>query len=194
MVRVIVAALIGGILLFVWGFVSWTVLTWHNTSGGQLPNEEIVVAAMQGNITESGIYWIPGMAREPAASDEAKKAAEEAWMERHRAGPIGMLVYHPEGREPMMPKVFAQGLGLSFLSALIAAVLLVSSGIGNYVGRVAFVTMLGLFVGITADMSEWNWFSFPMDWTLANVGDRLVGWLLVGLVMAAIVKPNARRT
>ena len=47
MKRIAIATVLGGLMLFGWGFVSWEVLDWHETSGGQLPNEKAFVSAMK---------------------------------------------------------------------------------------------------------------------------------------------------
>ena len=35
----------------------------------------------------------------------------------------------------------------------------------------------------------WNWYEFPLEFTLAEAIDSVVGWLLAGFVIAAIVRP-----
>ena len=147
MIRVIAAAALGAMILFVWGMISWMLLPWHTETLGQLPDEDRVVAALRDTGTASGVYWIPGSeAPGPDLTDEQNTAWEEAWMEKHRAGPLAMLVYNAEGREPMAVNVFINGLGMNLVAALIAAMLLASAGrLTSYVGRVAFVAMLETF-------------------------------------------------
>ena len=183
--RVLVAGLVGGIVLFVWGAVSWMAIGWHNTSGGKLANESAVVDVLKDGDNGSGVYWLPGHSRE-----EMDEAAKETYAQAHRDGPVGVIVYHPEGREPMPAMTFVQGFVIDFFAAVIAALLLsVAAGsIKGYLGRVAFVTALGLFVGVFADLTNWNFMFFPTDWTVVALIDHVVTWLLAGLAIAAIVK------
>ena len=184
--RLILAAVIGAVILFAWSFVSWQLLGLHDTSGGTLPNEAAVTEALS-EVSDSGTYWIPGISRED--TKDAEKL--DGWKERHRAGPIGFIVYHRDGREPMPPAVFAVGFGINFAAALLAAFLLAAAGIRSALGRLLFVASLGLFVSITSELVAWNWMFFHVDWITANIIDHLVGWGLTGVAMAAIVKPRA---
>ncbi|MCP3979029.1 MAG: hypothetical protein GY716_06810 [bacterium] len=177
--RIVLAGVIGAIVLFVWGFVSWMALGWHNTTGGVLPDEPAVVQVLKDTVndrgaTEPGVYWIPGMADMEGLDDAEKEAAVEAWGNKHREGPLAMLVYRPTGREPMDALMFVRGFVLDFLAALLAALLLAFAAgtISGYVGRVAFVTGLGMFVAIYGEGMSWNYFGMPNDWSLVMVVDH----------------------
>lgn len=37
----------------------------------------------------------------------------------------------------------------------------------------------------------WNWYGFPADFTLAGMADQIIGFILVGFPLAAIVKQRA---
>jgi hypothetical protein len=55
--------------------------------------------------------------------------------------------------------------------------------------RVLLVALMGLFGFVSISISYWNWYGFPTDFTVAEAITEVVGWLLAGLVMAAIVRP-----
>jgi hypothetical protein len=193
--RIVLAGVIGGIVLFVWGFISWTLLGWHHTYGGTLPDEPAVVQVLKDTVndrgkTEPGVYWIPGMADTTGMDADGMAAAYEAWANKHREGPNAMLIYHPTGREPLDALVLARGFAIDLLAALLAALLLAfaTRTISGYAGRVAFVTALGMMVAIYGEGMAWNYFRFPNDWSLIMVVDHLIAWFLVGLVAGAIVK------
>jgi hypothetical protein len=57
--------------------------------------------------------------------------------------------------------------------------------------RVACVTLIGLLASIMTNVPFWNWYGFPSDFTLAQIIEHSVGWLLAGIVLAAIVRPSA---
>ena len=40
----------------------------------------------------------------------------------------------------------------------------------------------------------WNWYEFPSKYTIANIADNLIGFLIVGLIAAAFVKPGEARS
>ena len=59
----------------------------------------------------------------------------------------------------------------------------------GYGGRLAFVTLLGLFPMLSVDLPFNNWYGFPNAFTAAQFFMHLVGYMVGGLVVAAIVKP-----
>lgn len=183
--RAIAAAVVGAIILFMWGYVSWTVLPWHETSGFQLdpPNEAAIVASLQANVVEDGLYWIPG---EPEDMTEA--GAFEAFKERYEKGPFAILIYKGGGAEYMPPMTFARGFGLYFVASLLAALLLSLTNVRSYFVRLMFVTGLGVFVAVVGDLEQWNWMNFPTDWCTVNAADHIVAWFLAGLAIAGISK------
>ena len=73
---------------------------------------------------------------------------------------------------------------------LLAALLVWWAAIKGYAARVAFVTVLGLFPTLAAELPLWNWFGFPTLYMGALCVIHLVGFLAGGLLVAAI----ARRT
>jgi hypothetical protein len=90
-----------------------------------------------------------------------------------------------------MPKTFVTGLVLNFLVCFVAAWLLSKAlgGLRSYGARVQFVAILGLFAGIAIHLMYWNWWEFPTNYTIGCLADTVIGWTLVGLAIAAIVKP-----
>ena len=61
MKRIIIAAVLGAVIAYVWGVVSWMVLPWHSATMHNLPNEKLVVEQLRNGGLESGVYQIPAM-------------------------------------------------------------------------------------------------------------------------------------
>lgn len=185
--RVLLAGLAGGVVFFIWGAISWMVLPWHDEGIKSLPGEAAILPALRQNIGESGLYLFPPMP-EPQGDPAARKQFED----RHRAGPVGWLVYHPGGREPMPRAMFVKGFVINVLSALIAAGFLAGSGARRgYVARALLAAALGLFAGLCTHVMQWNWMLLPGVYTTIMVVDLVVGWLFAGLAMAAILRREA---
>ena len=182
MVRIIIAALLGGAACFVWGFVSWTILEWHGATIHDLPSEETaIVSALETSGAETGTYMFPGgMPREQEGPDF------EAWKEKYEGGPIGLLFYQKEGDEAMSPIAMAQGFGLNAAAAVIAALLLFVSGAARlgYFRRVLTIALTGASVALVADLAMWNWMPIPLDWTLVQATDHLIFFLILGITVS----------
>jgi hypothetical protein len=182
--RVVLAGLAGGVVVFVWGAVAHMMLPLGEMGVRQLPSEDKVVGTMKDAIREPGFYFFPGIDRSKAAEAEQK-----AWEKKIKEGPTGVLIIHPEGGEAMSPRQLGTELGSNIVSALLAAFVLtqVRSGYGM---RVLLVTLMGIFGFSSISVSYWNWYGFPSDFTIAEAITETVGWLLAGLVLAAIIRPS----
>ena len=76
----------------------------------------------------------------------------------------------------------------SFLSLLLAALLITwllmqTSGL-SYIRQVMFVTAIGLSAGVMVHLPYWNWWKFPLCYTIVSIFDLVIAWFLAGLVMA----------
>ncbi|GIV55177.1 MAG: hypothetical protein KatS3mg039_1695 [Candidatus Kapaibacterium sp.] len=189
MKRLILASLAGGVVLFVWGMLAWTVLPHHTMTMRPLPKEDSVVATLQHCIPSEGMYYFPGMMEGMDAHMQGTNT-EEAWRQRHMRGPIGMILYIPTGRDPMMAGQFVWGLVIFIVAAFIASWLLSRSTAvaGSYWQRVSFCGILGIFLAVADHLVAMNWLYFPADYTAAMIADAVVGWTLAGLAIAAVVK------
>lgn len=184
MKRVLLAGLLGGVVMFIWGWLSWGMLPWHNATIPNLPNEDAVIAVLQSSITASAVYQFPGM--------PAGEADMAAWTEKYKRGPSGMLFYSVEGKDPMGAGMFVGGFILEFIIATLAAWFL-SLALGRLPGygqRVGFLTMLGVLGALVSHIMAWNWMGNPMGYSLVMSADLVIASLLAGLVIAWRIKPE----
>jgi hypothetical protein len=191
-VRMLLAGVLGGVILFVWGFLAWVILPVHKTAIHEIPKQDTLIAALQSALSQKGVYAFPSMPQnEPSAADEHQ------WEERYRKGPIGMIVYDPAGSAPMMPVQMAIGIVINIISAFFVAWFLARSTALNahYIKRVAYCGMYGIFLVAASTLVMWNWFNEPGDWVTSLIVDYVVGWVLAGIGIAAIMKslPPAAR-
>jgi hypothetical protein len=183
MAKVIVGGLVGGLVVFFWGAIAHMALPIGEMGIRQIPNEDAVLGVLRPTIQEPGFYFFPGMDMSRRASESEK----EAWAAKLKQGPAGVLIIQPQGAEAMSPRQLGTEVVTDIVAALLAALLLTQVRAG-YRGRVAFVTLLGVFGFVTISVPYWNWYAFPTDFTAAEAIDQVVGWFLAGLVLAAIVR------
>ncbi|MGB8658297.1 MAG: hypothetical protein WCE90_11020 [Candidatus Zixiibacteriota bacterium] len=188
--KILLAGLVGGIVMYAWGIISHLILPLGMEGIKQIPNEEQVVTALRDDIKEPGFYFFPGEEHSPDMTKEQQKAAMQKWEEKIRQGPNGILIYTPEGKSPMSASQLIIELLSNIAGALVAAYLLSKAvgGITSFGVRVLFVALLGLFASLAIDISYWNWYGFPGSFTLAAIIDEVVGWGLVGLPLATMIK------
>jgi len=187
--RRLLAAIAGGIVVFIWSAMSHMALGLGSAGIRTLPNEERMAQAIRGVVTEPGLYFFPGM-------DPSRKMTpeeERAWTERYRRGPSGLMIVQPGGRDPMEPTQFVVELLADILAAGVAAFILAGLG-GPLLARAGAVGLLGLFEWADLSVSYWNWYKFPTLYTGAALVEQVVGWTLAGLVMALMLRPRPATT
>jgi hypothetical protein len=178
--RMLIAAILGTIIMFIWGGFSHMVL-FIGAGFTPLPNEDKVIETLKSSIPEQGLYLFPG-------KDFSKKYTpdeESAFMNKFQFGPVGMLMYRPVGGNPLSPKKLITQLISNFLSSLTAA-FIASLMFAGYWKRVFAITMLGGLACISVGMIYWNWYEFPTNFFLAQCVDLLVCFFLAGLLIAKI--------
>jgi hypothetical protein len=106
-----------------------------------------------------------------------------------KVNPSGLLLYHPPGRGiEMMPMNLLTEFVKETITSLIAAFLLAQTLIAVYAARVGFVSLVGIAAGLTTNISYWNWYGFPTDYTLAYAFTDIAGYVAAGLAIAAVLR------
>ena len=185
MKRILLAGLLGALVVFTWGILSWLVLPWHDVTLHQLPIAEPMLDVMRTNLPSSGVYAFPGHPENGSSEEMAE------WREKYQRGPVGLLFYSPQGKDPMSPVPYMIGFLLNFVTATLAAYLLslTLARTVHYRQRVIFVARLGVFAALVSHIALWNWMFLPVAYTIVMALDLIVGWVLAGLVIAWRIKP-----
>lgn len=193
MVRVLVAAILGALVVFIWGAVAWTVLQPYNDGFKRMSDEAAVTAVLDANLPESGAYFLPPMPEHgPNVSDEERIAINEAFTARHEKGPLGMILFHKSGEPIMEPLILVRGYGIQAGAAFIMALVLAIARVPSFVGRFAIALLMAMFAVTMTHIVNWNFLRFPDGFTLVLIADGVIAWALGGFVIALIVKPMAK--
>lgn len=178
--RILIAGLAGGIVMFLWSFVAHEFTPLAQIGVRTLPNESVTVDNLASSIGDkSGLYLFP------VPMDGNAPAASAA------TGPGGFLVYNAHSPFTMMPRNLIVEFLTELVESLIAAWLLAQTVLTAYAMRVAFVAAVGVVGAIVTNIPYWNWYAFPLDYTLAYSAIEIIAFLAAGLVIAAILKPKA---
>jgi hypothetical protein len=177
----LIATLAGAATMFVWGGLSHMVLL-KGAGFSRISGEERIVSALRTSLPGDGLYFLPSIDLKGNPTEEEKAA----WEARFRAGPTGMIVYHAAGDAPVSPKKLSVQLLSDVLAAGIVSYLL-SLAIAPYWKRVGLAALLGGFGLFAISSIYWNWYGFPNAFFLAQGVDMVVGWSLVGAVIAKLI-------
>jgi hypothetical protein len=190
MTRIILAALLGGIAMFIWTSIAHMALPLGEAGIREMPNESTVLDAMQSNIGEnSGFYYFPGLGVGQNPTHEQKNEAMKHMTENLARHPSGILVYHPAGSRPFqMARYVSVEFVTELIEAFLAVFLLAQTRLTSYGARVVFVTVVGIIAAIATNVSYWNWYGFPAVYTASYIFIQFIGFLCVGLVAGLVLK------
>ncbi len=192
MKRIVLAAVLGGLTLFVWMFVAHDLLGLGEMGVGEIPNEAVVLSAMRGAIPETGFYIFPSFGLGPKPTREQRNAAMPEYMKKYEQSPHGVVIYHPPSGPFNFGVLLGREFALNVLQALLAAILLWCAASGrNYGARVGIVTIAGVLAAISTNVEYWNWYEFPGNYVAGYMTTQIVGFVLAGFVIAAFVKNEA---
>lgn len=103
-----------------------------------------MLSALSANVTEPGFYFFPWGDR------GGSKEQMDAWAEKYRTSPAGIMIFKPQGGEMMPPSMLITELVTNILAALIAAFLLSRA--------------LGGLAGFSERRSLWRSSAFSPEW------------------------------
>lgn len=178
--RTLIAGLIGGVVFFMWAAFAHMVLPIGEMGMQRPASEDAVIAAASANMSTPGVYVVPGL-----SGDQMKdEAAVKAYSEKAKSNPYAFVVYQPQGKDGMdMGGNLATQFISDTLSAIVVAFVL-GLGAFGFSKRVFIATALGLFSWLTLSVPFWNWYRFPLDFTLGTLLEQVLGWLIAGVAMA----------
>jgi hypothetical protein len=170
MKKIIIAALVGGIILFMWQFVSWTLSGLHTGMQKYTPKQDEILKYLGDNL-EEGFYYLPTYP-EGTSNEEAGKI-----MENSMGKPWAQVYYH-KSLDANMGVNMVRGLVVDILAVLLLSWLLMK--MGNASMQTIILTTLAVgFIGYLTDVyTKSIWFETK---TLADLIDVIVGWGVVGV-------------
>jgi len=188
MSKIILAGILGSIAMFIWTAIAHMVLPLGEAGIRQLPDEAAFINAIGTTLVDHrGLYIFPGPDVAPNATSQEKKESMQRMKEKVEKGPSGILMYHPN-RE----FAFGKWLTVEYITELIEAILVVAllaqTRLMTFGGRVIFVTTAGILAAIATNVSYWNWYGFPKRYTAAYMFTEIVGFFLVGIVAAFVLR------
>jgi hypothetical protein len=177
--RILIAGLLGAIAMFLWTFVAHMVTPLGSTGFSHMQGEAAVLDTMDKSIGDHpGLYFFPWVDQNDPRMMEKSAALE-------KIHPSGLLLYRPAGKgmEGMPPSMLITEFVKQFVEATIAAwiVSMIAGGFGLRWGAV-----IGIYVAtsIATNVSYWNWYGFPLDYTMAQIVMEIVSGIVAGAAIA----------
>ena len=87
MKRIVLAALLGAVVYFIWQMLTWMVIPLHGPTVSGLPDESAVRDLLMEQSLDAGVYLVP------YGTDEQMMDPDSEFAERHREGPLFAIFY-----------------------------------------------------------------------------------------------------
>jgi hypothetical protein len=186
--RIVLAGLAGGVLVFLVSGILHSSTKLAEVGIRGIPNEDIVLMAMRNSIAEPGFYFFPAPNLSPMPKEQ-RQAEQSRYLAKYKQGPTGILIYKPGGEDLNYGTLLAIQFLIGLLAAfLVAWILGATASATTYGTRVMIVVLIGLFAEIYINLPYWNWYGFPMNYTIGHLLGGVLSWAVAALAMAAIVK------
>ncbi|MGB0992061.1 MAG: hypothetical protein ACPG32_06285 [Akkermansiaceae bacterium] len=182
MLRLLLATLVGALVAFAWGFLSWEMIGWHTPQSFDDP--AAVSKALVENAPKQGVYILPETT--PDGPD----------VEALTRGPFLYATIRPSKLDApwSFSTSLAKSFAVNFFACLIIAICVMRIRARRFISRASIGITLGLFASISAILPHHVWFELSGTHLLAQFLDPLVAYSLAGIAIACIIKaPKTRR-
>ena len=179
MKRKIVSLIAGTLILFVWSALSWMVLPFHSNTLNSIPDNAINAELLKEHLTKDGVYHYPGFPKDN--TPQALKEMEN----RIETGPRITLMVFKRGKTELFSAVsFLGSVAINFFTVLLLYSLINLSRVQSTKTILLMTFFIALIIGFASDLAQMNWYLFPLDYTIINMVDHLIPFLLIGLLFS----------
>ena len=177
--RILMTGLLGFVTIMVWTFLANGLFRFNSSVRmNRLPDEPAVYEVLKQHVTEPNNYTVNPQG-EPGIGFPLNE-------------PVFQVSYSGFGHEAAGRLLFVD-IGIALVSALLVALLLSMASdavLSRYWRKVLFVVIVGAFVVVFGDLTEYGIGGFPLRSALLLGLNSLVMWTLAGLVMARFMTPG----
>jgi hypothetical protein len=170
MKKLLIGAVVGGLILFFWQFLSWSLLGLHDSMNEYTPKQTEILKYLDENL-DDGFYYLPTLP--PGYTMEQ--------MEKLTNDGIGKpwaQVYMHKSMSMDMASNIGRGVFTSILAVLLISWILLKIGKTTFLQTFLCCLAIGLSAYITTTYSYSIWYQTK---TLADLFDGLTSWGLVGI-------------
>ena len=172
MKKLLIGAIVGGIIIFFWQFLSFAALSLHGKALQYTPKQDEILNNLNSLITEDGQYLMPSLP--PNATSEEQKAS----MKTSEGKPWAMVSYH-KSMEMNMGMNIIRGLLVDIIAVAMLCWMLSKMNLPTFATILTASVFTGMIVFFTAPYTGHIWYeTFDI---MAYFLDAIVGWGACGL-------------
>ena len=165
-----IGALVGGLILFIWQFISWGLLDLHYSQMAYTPAQDEIMQALESSDITTGEYY---MIRAPKGSDMEQ---QEQLMEERTGKPWALIKYR-DSLNNNMGMNFIRALAVNIVACFILAWILMNFADLSMKTSILTSIGIGMMGYFTVTYLDSIWFESK---TLPHLLDAILSWALVG--------------
>ena len=175
MQKTIIGAIVGGIIIFAWQFLSWTVLNLHLPANQYTANQEAIMSVLEKNLPEEGGYMIPALPPD-ASNEDHQKLMTEA-----EGKPWATIQYHKAMDTGMVMNII-RGLLTNIIMVWLFCWILMKMNAPTFGTILTASLFTGLIVFLNGPYTGSIWYDL-FD-IMGHFADAMVSWIACGLWLA----------
>jgi hypothetical protein len=170
----IIGSFVGAILVFLWQFLSWTILPIHSGEAKYTAAQNEILTSLSASLKEDGVYMLP------TVQPNASKDEHEKLMKDMEGKPWATVIYRNSYKGAMvMPMV--RGFLVDWFLVFTLIYILTRGGIPTRIRTLAGSVAVGLFTFLSGPYTMHNWFQTPTEAYTGHLIDAFVAWGLAGI-------------
>lgn len=171
----IIAALVGGIIIFIWQASSWMFLGIHDNEVKYYPESNEVLQTLSKKLTEDGTYSLPSL------PTEASQEEREKLMKDMQGKPAATITYIKSFESNMTRSMIRGYLVDVFLVFLLIYIITRGGATPSFMRVIAASVSVGLFTWLYGPYMSHIWMLTPMSSIQGLLIDSIVAWGLCGV-------------
>ncbi len=177
MQKTIIGIVVTTIVLYLWGFLYWSVSTIPHSYWKQTSDDAVAQEVLAEHFPESGTYFIPGVGNDP-----------ETLAALHEKGPKGFVhIQHGGGPVPD-PTIMIQGLVLNLVIVSLMAAFFRVAGAREFRDFARLSVVAGAVAVIAIDVGDMVWWQIPFEWKIWQLIYDYTLWLIAGHLLGVFMK------
>src|SRR5687767_13819043 len=170
-VRILVAGIVGGILVFFVGFFEHAVLNWGTRAIYSLPADASFQKHFEGKRIDPAMYAFPAMPTDDSPAEWQR------FEDEYRAGPTGFVIIAPPGSSAMSGMTVLLELMTNVIAALVAAwIVSLISAEKTFLWRWKVVVLMAIFGWVSLTASYGIWYHFPWPFIRDDLLCTILEW------------------
>ena len=168
--KTLIGTIVGGIILFIWGFLSWSVLNLHGSHTEYTAQQTEILDCLEKSGISEGEYFLPNVPPGTPADQHQKT------MEANAGKPWATIAYHKQMSASMGMNLF-RGFIINLLSVFLLCFILGKIPDLNFNTTMLCTLCVGIIGYLSVSYIYSIWFQTT---SIPYLIDTIVSWGLVG--------------